>query len=567
MEPDDSPLRGTVRPDGSKVRVELRVADEVVFSDRCDPTSARSRQRLLKAVKEAAATVDQDFLADLERRILNQPQQSTETPKRSSTVDQLLALACEQCTLHRGRGTDEAYAIIELHGHREVHRVGSRSFQRWLRQVQYDESGTAVRSDVLSDVADSLAARAFHEGTEIDVHLRVAVLDGTVWLDLCDDRWRAVKVTADGWTVVDRPHVFFVRCGGMLPLPEPRHEGPISDLRRFVNCDDDGFKTVVAFLVGVLHPVGASPILALGGEQGSSKTTLARYLRALIDPNELVVRRPPRDERDLAIAASRQYLTVLDNVSSIPPAISDALAALATGSGLATRRLYTNDDEMTFKARRPTLINGIGDVVSRADLADRALKVVLQTIPDEKRLPEATLDAAFEAVRPRILGALLDAVVCGLGRLPDLRLDSLPRLADFARFVTACEPALGWEDGTTLALFRRARAADADSLVDGDPVGCALREFVANRPVWRGSAGTLLSELLQPPGTREDWPRNAKHMSDRLRRLAPSLRRLGIEIQFPNPVARPRHYTIRAQKGCTTPSEPSGPSEAPTVGA
>ena len=60
--------------------------------------------------------------------------------------------------------------------------------------------------------------------------------------------------------------------------------------------------------------------------------------------------------------------------------------------------------------------------MERPDLADRAVFLTLEPIPEERRRPEAELWAAFETERPRILGALLDAVVEGLKRLPETRL-------------------------------------------------------------------------------------------------------------------------------------------------
>ena len=53
----------------------------------------------------------------------------------------------------------------------------------------------------------------------------------------------------------------------------------------------------------------------------------------------------------------------------------------------------------------------------------------------------------LESARPRMLGALLDAAVRGLQTLPDIRLTSLPRMADFALWATACETAL-WPAGS-----------------------------------------------------------------------------------------------------------------------
>ena len=122
-----------------------------------------------------------------------------------------------------------------------------------------------------------------------------------------------------------------------------------------------------------------------------------------------------------------------------PPWLSDALCRLASGGSFAVRRLYTDDEEVLFKAARPTLLNGIEDVIGRADLADRAIFLTLEPIGEEQRRSETELWREFELARPRILGALLDAVAHGLRAVGSVQLARLPRMADFALWATACE--------------------------------------------------------------------------------------------------------------------------------
>lgn len=63
--------------------------------------------------------------------------------------------------------------------------------------------------------------------------------------------------------------------------------------------------------------------------------------------------------------------------------ISDTLCRLATGGGFAVRRLYSDMDEVLFDAARPVILNGIEDIVTRPDLADRAVFLTLEPIPEE----------------------------------------------------------------------------------------------------------------------------------------------------------------------------------------
>ena len=155
------------------------------------------------------------------------------------------------------------------------------------------------------------------------------------------------------------------------------------------------------------------------------------------------------------IAANNGYVLAFDNLSGLPHWLSDALCRLATGGSFVVRQLYTDDEEILFDATRPILLNGIEEVVSRPDLGDRAIFLTLAPIAETNRRSEAELWREFGIERPRILGALLDALVHGLRAFGSVHLNQLPRMADFALWTSACEPAL-WPAGT----FARAYAAN-----------------------------------------------------------------------------------------------------------
>jgi hypothetical protein len=145
-------------------------------------------------------------------------------------------------------------------------------------------------------------------------------------------------------------------------------------------------------------------LLVIAGEQGSAKTVLSKMLRALVDPNVAPVRALPREERDLFIAANNGHVLAFDNLSALPPWLSDALCRLASGGSFAVRQLYTDQDEVLFDAVRPIVLNGIEDVVSRPDLADRALFLTLPYLSEARRRPEQMLWREFDRVRPHLLG-------------------------------------------------------------------------------------------------------------------------------------------------------------------
>jgi hypothetical protein len=234
------------------------------------------------------------------------------------------------------------------------------------------------------------------------------------------------------------------------------------------------------------------------------------------------------------ISSANAWCLAFDNFSTIPDWLSDAFCRLSTGGGFSTRQNYTDSAEMLFEATRPVIINGIDLGISRGDLLDRTLPVTLPSISQEGRLTEAEFWQSFETAQPRVLGALLDAVACGMRRLPEVRLPRLPRMADFAVWVTACEPALGWAEGTFLAAYERNRHDTNELALEGSPLVPALRALIAFGN-WSGTATELLEALntqVSYEVRRErSWPKNARSLSAQLNRLAPNLRSSEIVVQ------------------------------------
>jgi hypothetical protein len=62
--------------------------------------------------------------------------------------------------------------------------------------------------------------------------------------------------------------------------------------------------------------------------------------------------------------ANNGHLLAFDNISSLPSSLSDALCRLASGGSFALSQLYTDADEV-LQAARPTMLNGIEDLITR----------------------------------------------------------------------------------------------------------------------------------------------------------------------------------------------------------
>jgi hypothetical protein len=461
-------------------------------------------------------------------------------------ADTLIELSAEAGLFHAPDGT--GYADIQVNGHRETWPIRSKGFRRWLARQYFANERSAASSEAMLSALGVIEARAHYDAPERKVFVRVGGIDDKIYVDLADDDWRAVEIDAAGWRLIPEPPVRFRRSAGMKALPAPVCGGSIDQLRPFLNvASENDFVLTVAVLLAALRDRGPYPIVAVTGEQGSAKSTYTSILRALVDPNTAPLRALPREDRDLFISASNAYFLAFDNVSGLPPWISDTLCRIATSGGFGTRQLYSDGDETLFDAQRPVILNGIEDFVERPDLADRCIVQALEIIPDQERQPEQEFWAAFEQERPAILGALFDAMAHGLRELPHVKLKAFPRMADFMLWITACEGSL-WRADTFAEAYAHNREAAITKVLEADAVATAVLSFMARRGVWHGTATALLQELGAnvPIETRRSkkWPTLAHFLSGRIRRAATFLRKRGIEITFDDREAATRRIII-----------------------
>lgn len=455
----------------------------------------------------------------------------------------------------------DGFACVDIGPRRATLRIESAEFSRLLRQWFYEAQKSSASQQALADAQATLAARARYSGTQHPVCLRTGRTDHALYVDLGTEDGRAVEVTPQGWRLVPRAPVYFVRSPGMRPFPLPVSGGTLAELFAFMNVPEESRALLLGWLGFSLCPDGPFPLLAVHGEQGSGKTTASNMLRALVDPHAAALRSMPRDDRTLMISTRHAWLLGFDNLSALPPWLSDLLCCIATGTAYSARALYSDDSETLFTARRPILLNGIEEVATRADLLDRCIVLSLQAIPEERRRSEADLWAAFEAARPRLFGALLDVMVCAQRRLPDVRLSRAPRMADFATWGTAAEPALGLPAGGFLDAYFQNIRASSDLPLEASSIAAPLRALLDSQnptldgtgPRWSGTPTELLTELRSRAGDEEKrqttWPKNAQALSGQLKRLAPNLRQKGIHIEHARAAdgKRTRIVTVRGE--------------------
>ena len=251
--------------------------------------------------------------------------------------------------------------------------------------------------------------------------------------------------------VVDRPGSIFARPEGLLALPQPSRQGSIELLRTYVNLSDRDFRLMIAWMAAALRPVGPYPILALYGEQAAAKSTLAKVVRLLIDPQAAPLLAIPRGVRNLMVTAHNGWLLAYDNISVINDAVSDGLCMVSTGGAYAGRTLFSNDERSVIHVERPVILSGIEEFVQA-----RAISATGPFTSTWRRSTTPTAAARTSSGR-RSIGisrrfwegcSTRSSGACAC--LPTIDFPKLPRMADFAAFGEAVGHSLGWPAGTLL---------------------------------------------------------------------------------------------------------------------
>ena len=429
-----------------------------------------------------------------------------------------------------------AYADITISGNRHTYAVRSRAFRMWLAGMYFNVEGKGIGSQTMQDTLSTLEAIALYgqDSPTREVHLRIAQHEEKIYLDLGTPDWKAIEIDATGWRIINEPPIRFWRPDSLQALPYPAQNGTLDELKDLLDVEDRTWTLIITFVLFCFFPKYHKPILILHGEQGSGKTTIAEFLKSLIDPGKAGLLPAISDLHRLAIAASRRWVLAYDNLSGINAEQSDALCRISTGGGFSTRTLHTTDEETVFEFTRPQIITGIDSLATRGDLLQRSLMVSLPSISPERRKTRAALETQLNEARPRILGALLTALSQTLRALPDTNPAELPRMADFAKFAIASTQALGLTQAAFWDAFNSNQEEAHEIATESSPIAQAILRLMETRTVWQGTAAELLADI-EPLTTEKilrsrQWAGNPRSLGKALTRLAPDLRGLGIDV-------------------------------------
>jgi len=468
---------------------------------------------------------------------------------QDKTVETLISIIQDKCELFRDK-QGNTYAktqgktnISENKQEKEftkVMKIRSPEFGELVRKFHYDTTKKGLKKLALEEVIETISTIATYEGHTEEVYLRTCQREGEIIYDLCRADWSVIKITRDGWKLLDRSPVSFVRTGNMKSLPIPASM-PNRDARRgiykflkHVNIREDELYLVVGWLLMSMQAgSGAYPLMVANGSAGSGKSTFIRMMRAVIDPNQADLLAPPKPD-DIKVLSEGNHVLAFDNLSKLSPQLSDALCRVATGDNQTVRKKYSDNDAFTVSIKKPMAMNGIVDFVTRGDLASRSIKISLQKIETRKTEDMAWKD--FNDDLPEIFAALLDGLSHALRNIDNVIVNDMTRLADFCQWATAAHTAYDWEESAFMdAYIENVKLSHVDTL-DASPFSSAIVELCDDRGGFHNRPMVLLAKLEETYVSDKSrfsagWVKTSKGVVNQLDKIQTSLEAIGIHYK------------------------------------
>ncbi len=440
-----------------------------------------------------------------------------------------LVLATDALLFHDQSG--DAYIALNNSG-AETLRLKSKQFSHWLAKLSWEEYKKPIRSEDIRTVLGTLAGLAVFNGEEHTLYVRVALSGDAIWYDLGG---AAVKISKEGWEIVENPPVLFRRYPHQEAQVRPERGGSLAKILEFINIKNESEQLLImVWCVAAMVPGIPHPFPIFHGPQGSAKSTCGSVFKQLLDPSQLRLSSPPDNLREFIQVGSHHWFLPIDNLSNLYEWLSDALCRACTGEGFSKRELYSDDDDVVYSFQNIGSLNGINLVVEKPDLMERCVIFGLEKVERVQNL--ASFNERFKEVKPFILGAMLDTLVGALQRVDDIPVENQFRMSDFARWGCAIAEALGYEAKDFISTYQSNIGLQHQEAVDASPVAQAIEMLMEAQDEWRGTPTELYNELEKIAADQhldkkaKTWPNAASWMWRRITPIASNLLARGISI-------------------------------------
>ena len=426
-------------------------------------------------------------------------------------------------------------------GHYEVHNLNSQGFKDYAEYLYFKATESGIGDAAMKDVVNSLRPPAKFEGDEHQVHIRCAMHDNNVYIDMCNDSWQVIKIDASGWSIKESGDipVMFTRSSHMRPLPEPEKGYSLDLLWSILPVKDEYTRRMlIVWMIDSMLVDTKYMMLELTGIAGSVKSGTQSVIRSLVDPSEGALLTYSGKLDDIPVLARHSHVVSYENMDMMSKQMSNKFCTMLTGGANATRSLHTTNDLALWTIKRPIMVNGIPDIVGRPDLLQRTISLEMPPISVYKS--DKLLAEKWEKARPRVLGALYDLFSKVLNELKTSTLmeSSETRQVDFLRTGQAIFDAMSINE-QFIDSYEIMMGEHTQRSIDNSPVAQAIiNKLKKENGFFETTVTGLIGELSNSlNGVKPEfvdsakWPKDVYQMRNELKEITTPLNKKGVTIE------------------------------------
>ena len=231
---------------------------------------------------------------------------------------------------------NRVYGIIKVQNHYESLEIGAWESIQWLKSTYYSHSGNFYNDELYKNSLSLITAHSINDKIKIEkINIRSAFVDGELFYDLCDDEYRLVKVTKDGYSIVDsdiNTPIFrrkSSQVSQIIPKNSPKIKDPLEELVTLLRIQPNQKQLFKMHLVCFFLESFSMPVMIVHGEQDSAKTTITGTVKRIVDPSPENKTSFPKKADDFYISVYNRYVSNFDNISYFDQEASDNNARLS----------------------------------------------------------------------------------------------------------------------------------------------------------------------------------------------------------------------------------------------
>lgn len=442
--------------------------------------------------------------------------------------------------------------------------LNQQELRDWISLLIFETWGKPCSEQSLNEALNIARAKSRSKSRmRQEVFLRAAHLEDQIIVDLADEDGTVVQVDASGWRLLAESPVKFRTSPKILSLPKPvARLNLATELNGLFNVkSSEDLILLAAWLVTFWAVKISAPIVGFRGQPGSGKSTAIKRIHWLMDPSQTMLRNMFANEKDMKAHAKLSQFLSYDNLSSVRQDQSDNLCKLITGGTISNRANYTDDDESYFSGKRRVGMTSVSDVVTAEDLTDRCIFPELVAFGDS-RISDDEIERETAERAPYIIAAILDCISCAFRNLPNTDEVRGYRLCDFAKFVAAAAPAMGFSEDVVKVLTSSKQRVMKQHAEESD-LGW-LVECVIEQGPFEGRASELVKKMkeIEDRDSSMKIPA-ANKMRDRLTTHRAMLASLGISFEIDSKRTSKSRGTIKIWRD--KPVQEMSPSIVTTV--